>query len=84
MTRIEKLVQQLMTCPRTFRYDDAVRVLAWFGFKLDGKGKTSGSRVRFYREGDGRMLLMHVPHPGAELRAAAVRELVLFLKEVGG
>lgn len=83
MTRIEKLVERLMDCPRTFRFDDAVRVMAWHGFELDEKGRTSGSRVRFYRESDGRMMLMHAPHPSGELRAAAVREMVSFLKEVG-
>lgn len=83
MTRVEKLAQQLMACPRTFRFDDAVRVMAWCGFALEGKGKTSGSRIRFYRESDGRMMLMHLPHPGDELRAAAVREMAAFLKDVG-
>ena len=83
MTRIEKLVERLMDCPRTFRFDDAVRVMAWHGFELDEKGRTSGSRVRFYRESDGRMMLMHAPHPRGELRAAAVREMASFLQEVG-
>ena len=84
MTRVEKLVEQLMGRPRTYRFADAVRVMAWYGFELDAKGKTSGSRARFYRERDGRMLLMHVPHPGDELRAAAVRELAAFLEELEG
>ena len=83
MTKAEKLTRQLMACPRTFRFDDAVRVMAWYGFELDGKGRTSGSRVRFYRESDGRMMLMHIPHPGDELKAAAVREIAQFLSEVG-
>ena len=83
MTRVEKLARQLMARPRTFRFDDAVRVMAWYGFDLDEKGKTSGSRMRFYREDDGRMMLMHIPHPGDELRSAAVRELASFLREAG-
>lgn len=83
MTSVERLAARLMACPRTFRFDDAVRVMAWCGFALDGKGKTSGSRIRFYRESDGRMLLMHVPHPGSEMRAAAVRTMAAFLKEAG-
>ncbi len=83
MTRVERLAEQLMACPRTFRFDDAVRVMAWYGFALDEKGRTSGSRIRFYREHDGRMLIMHAPHPGNELRAAAVRNMVMFLREAG-
>lgn len=53
MTSVVRLAARLMACPRTFRFDDAVRVMAWYGFALDGKGKTSGSRIRFYRESDG-------------------------------
>ncbi|WP_080797949.1 type II toxin-antitoxin system HicA family toxin [Arabiibacter massiliensis] len=83
MTRVEKLVERLMSRPRTFRFDDAVRVMSWHGFELDEKGKTSGSRVRFYRESDGRILLMHMPHPSGELKAAAVREMASFLEDVG-
>ena len=83
MTRVERLAEQLMACPRTFRFDDAVRVMAWYGFALDEKGRTSGSRIRLYREQDGRTLIMHAPHPGNELRAAAVRNMVMFLREAG-
>ena len=39
MTSVERLAARLMACPRTFRFDDAVRVMAWYGFALDGKGK---------------------------------------------
>lgn len=39
MTRVEKLAEQLMACLRTFRFDEAARIMVWYGFVLDEKGR---------------------------------------------
>lgn len=83
MTRVDKLEAQLLACPSVFRYSDFVKVMASYGFELDTKGKTSGSRARFYRPVDGRMLIMHSPHPGDGLSAGAIRNIVKFLQDAG-
>ena len=82
MTRIQKLTERLMSCPSTFEMRDLVRVMASYGFSIDEKGKTSGSRMRFYRECDGRMLLLHTPHPSNSLKAGTIRNVVSFLREL--
>ena len=53
------------------------------GFIEWNKGKTSGSRVKFYREKDKRMILLHKPHPEDTMKSGAVKELVEFLTELG-
>ena len=80
MTRVQKLVDRLMSCPSTFEMRDLVKVMAFYGFLLDEKGRTSGSRIRFYRERDGRMLLLHAPHPSNSLKAGTIRNVVSFLR----
>ena len=82
MTRVEKLKSALFACPATFRFSDFERVMNSYGFALDTKGATSGSRIRFYRECDGRMLIMHSPHPGSELSAGAIKNAVRFLSSL--
>ncbi len=47
----------------------------------DVDGKRSGSRVAF-TIGD-RTLVTHKPHPGSELKKAAIEDLREFLEEVG-
>lgn len=79
MTQVEKLLAMLLEVPRTFRFRDFVRIMEHLGYELDQKGPTSGSRVRFYRERDGRMLIMHAPHPSDEMSRGAVRAVVKFL-----
>ncbi|MBP3927004.1 MAG: type II toxin-antitoxin system HicA family toxin, partial [Clostridium sp.] len=46
------------------------------------KGKTSGSRVMFIRDGYGRILL-HKPHPKKELKAYQIKQLVEMLEQEG-
>lgn len=80
MTRVEKLLDNLLRMPSAFDFRDFVRVMEHLGFALDQKGATSGSRVRFYRERDGRMLIMHSPHPSNEMSRGAVKAAVRFLR----
>lgn len=53
------------------------------GFEEYVKGKTSGSRVKFYRSRDQKVILLHKPHPGDVMSAGAVDALKAFLEELG-
>lgn len=83
MTRVDKLEAQLLARPSVFKYSDFIKVMISHGFELDTKGKTSGSRIRFYRPSDGRMFIMHSPHPGDEISAGTIRNIVRFLQDAG-
>ena len=83
MTQVEKLLSSLLACPKRFRFRDFVRVMEHLGSEMDQKGATSGSRVRFYRPEDGRMFIMHSPHPSDEMSAAAIKACVAFLRKDG-
>ena len=41
------------------------------------------SRVKFYREYDKQVILLHKPHPGDEMKAGAVKGLLERLYEIG-
>lgn len=53
------------------------------GFQENNKGRTSGSRVKFYRSSDQKMISLHKPHPGEIMKQYAVKLLVEFLKDLG-
>ena len=53
------------------------------GYCEYNKGKTSGSRVKFYRETDKNIILLHKPHPDDVMDRGAVNDLVEHLKEIG-
>lgn len=83
MGQIEKLIERFKTLPSDFSYDELRRMLAYFGYEEMNKGKTSGSRVAFYRAADQRTLYLHKPHPGNILPAYKMKELYRDLKERG-
>ena len=83
--QLEKAKQRLLSVPADYTYSEAKRLLCSLGFQEYHKGKTSGSRVAFYRaeELGGGVIQLHKPHPGDEMKRYAVRDLVEQLKVMG-
>lgn len=83
MSREEKLIARLKLLPNDFTYTEA-RVLAKrFGYTEKDKGRTSGSRVLFWRESDGRKILLHKPHPSDVMKKYAVKDFLDTLQRNG-
>lgn len=83
MSKLEKEKERILSKPKDYTYKEAKTLLGKLGFKEFTKGKTSGSRVKFYRESDKKIALLHKPHPGDIMSGGAVADLVDFLKEIG-
>ena len=82
MSKSEKLMKRLLNVPKDFTYTEATTLLKQLGFSESNKGKTSGSRVRFFRGSDQCAFLLHKPHPGDVLPVAFVRQLAEFVKNL--
>lgn len=82
MTRIEKLVDRLLSRPKDFTYAETARLLAVFGYIESYGGKTSGSRVAFIHPEKKRIIRLHKPHPGNVLKAYQITLLIEHLKEL--
>jgi HicA toxin of bacterial toxin-antitoxin, len=78
MARQTSLLARFRQHPADFTWDELVRLLRSFGFEVESKGRTSGSRVRFARTGYPPINL-HRPHPGSIVRRYQLRELQKFL-----
>jgi len=83
MSRSDKLLERLKAKPKDFTYDELVKLLKGLGFKLDDKGKTSGSRVAFYHEQSMVIIRLHKPHPKNELKVYQTNEVIRVLKGMG-
>lgn len=83
MSKLEKAKERLSLCPKDYTYTEARYLLSQLGFEEYNKGKTSGSRVKFYRESDHRIILLHKPHPGDEMSVGATKGLYSRLTEIG-
>lgn len=83
MSKFEKAKERILCEPKDYTYTEAKYLLEKIGYKEFNKGKTSGSRVKFYRETDKTIILLHKPHPNDEMDIGAVKDLVEFLKGLG-
>lgn len=79
--RLDKAKARLKTEPSDYTYSEAKSLLQSLGFEEYTKGKSSGSRVMFVR--DGMRILLHKPHPGNEMKQYAVRQLKEQLELMG-
>lgn len=83
MGKFEKAIERLKKVPCDYTYDEARTVLLHMGFSEYTKGRTSGSRVVFIKDGkEEARILLHKPHPGNVMKQYAVRQLKEKLEEL--
>ena len=83
MSKIDKAKERLFLRPKDYTYSEAKYLLSQLGSEEFNKGKTSGSRVKFYRACDQRIILLYKPHPGDVMSIGAVKDLAIRLEEMG-
>ena len=79
MSRKEKLINRLKSEPKDFSFDEMRTLLEILGFELSNQGKTSGSRVRFFREN--MIIILHKPHPRKELLQYQIKQVLEVLSK---
>ena len=82
MSKKDKLIKRLKSKPRDFEYDEAVALLFSLGYIESNKGKTSGSKVLFIKDGLPPIDL-HKPHPRKELLPYQVSKILKELEREG-
>ena len=75
MTKWEKAVNRLRSCPNDYKYEELASLLRHFGCTEDSLGKTSGSRVKF-RRGNDSVINLHIPHPQRIVKKYALMEVI--------
>lgn len=81
MGKLEKMIMRLKSMPKDYTFDEMQALLSALGFALSNKGKTSGSRVKFCK--DGIIIILHKPHPRKELLTYQIKQVIETLSEEG-
>ncbi len=81
MSKIDKLIQRLKSNPKDFSYDELKKLLLHFGYEEVKSGKTSGSRVAFYKADTQHIIRLHKPHPKPVLKSYQIQMLIKELTE---
>lgn len=79
--KIDMAKARLKAEPSDYTFDEARSLLKSLGYTEYNKGKSSGSRVMFAK--DGVKILLHKPHPGNEMKRYAVQQLKDQLESMG-
>lgn len=80
MTKREKLLDRLLTCPIDFTWNELSNLLKSLGYKEDNMGKTSGSRVRFISP-KFPPIILHKPHPKPTLKRYQIAQVIEKLRQ---
>lgn len=83
MGQFEKEIERLKCVPSDYTFKEIQNVLEHLGYRLCSKGKTSGSRLMFYRENDEAKILVHRPHPSDIMKEYSIKQILGQLKEHG-
>lgn len=62
MSTKDKLIKRFQLQPKDFTFEEMKSLLTKFGYTLSNKGKTSGSRVSFFKDSNPNPITFHKPH----------------------
>jgi hypothetical protein len=79
----EKLIERLLSNPKDFTNKEADTLMRGLGYQPDTKGRTSGSRIAYYKKSTDAYFLMHLSHPSGTLKPYVIKNLICHLKEHG-
>lgn len=82
MSKIEKLIERLLSNPKDLTWEELVKVLAHFGYEEKKTGKTGGSRRKFVSESMN-IISLHKPHPSNIVKHYAINAVIEQLKDNG-
>jgi hypothetical protein len=68
MSKHQKLIEKFKQRRSGITYQELRSLLSGLGYKEQHSGKTSGSRIAFFRASTKHIIRLHKPHPGNELK----------------
>lgn len=83
MNKRDKLLKKFRSLPKDFTFEELQSLFSQFGFCLENKGTTSGSRVIFVNDKTRDAYIMHKPHPKNIIKGYQMRQVYDFLISKG-
>ena len=81
MSKLQKMIERIKRQLANYTFDEMCTLLRALGFVIDNKGKSSGSRVMFEKEGV--CIYVHKPHPQKELKKYQLKQILEILDREG-
>lgn len=81
MSKLQKMIERIKQQPVDYTFDEVCTLLKALHFAKYNKGKSSGSRVMFEKEGV--CIYIHKPHPQKELKRYQLKQILEVLDREG-
>ncbi|HJD58695.1 MAG TPA: type II toxin-antitoxin system HicA family toxin [Rickettsia endosymbiont of Ceroptres masudai] len=81
MSSIDKLIKRLKSKPKDFTWDELTRLFGSLHFEEIVRGKTGGSRRKFYNKKTGLIINLHKPHPQPIIKSYLIEQIIKKLEE---
>ena len=81
MGKKDKLIERLISHPKDFSFDEVESLLCYFGYTIDNRGRTSGSRICFINKSSNSKIILHKPHSRKEILNYQIKQLIEQLKK---
>lgn len=79
MSKYDKIIAKLNRNSGNLTFEELASLLNYLGYETNNKGKTSGSRVQFYKPGV-QAIILHKPHPRKTLLSYQIKQVLMTLK----
>ena len=81
MSKKDKLIDRLLKKPKDFTFDEMASLLSYFGYEL--KQSSTGSGVKFIKDGSNEVINFHKPHPNGILKRYVLDQVIEKLRKDG-
>ena len=82
MSKHEKLLNRFLSKPKDFTFNELIKVLKYFNYKLISNKKTGGS-ARIFKSPKNKQISIHEPHGSEPIPQFQIQRIIKKLKELG-
>lgn len=82
VSKYDRIIRKLNNESGNLTFNELNSLLAHLGYEPDNKGRTSGSRIQFYKS-NSQSITLHKPHPRKTLLNYQIKQITATLKKNG-
>lgn len=83
MSKKSKRLERFISIPADYTLEELISFLNDYGYKLENRGKTSGSAVCFFNIDTKKKIMIHRPHPGNIIKKYCIKIVREHLEQEG-
>lgn len=74
MSKYDRIKRKIIEGSGNLTFEEITSLLNHFGYEQDEKGRTSGSRIRFYHD-ERNAIILHKPHPRKTMLSYQIKQI---------